>query len=43
MLLWIFIIIAWIAFILFVCRFLGINAEQDRFIEEHQRKEEENK
>jgi hypothetical protein len=43
MLLWIFIIIAWIAFILFVCRLLGINAEQDRFIEEHQRKKEENK
>jgi K+ transporter len=40
MLLWIFIIIAWIAFVLFVCRLLGLNAEQERFIEEQQRKKE---
>ena len=43
MLLWIFIIIAWIAFVLFVCRFLGINTEQERLMEEQRRKEEENK
>jgi len=43
MLVWIFIIIAWIAFVLFVCRVLGLNEEQERFIEERQRKKEENK
>jgi len=43
MLLWIFTIIAWMAFVLFVCRLLGLNEEQERFIEERQRKKEENK
>tara|TARA_R110000851_G_scaffold323770_1_gene490690 strand:- start:225 stop:356 length:132 start_codon:yes stop_codon:yes gene_type:complete len=38
MLLWIFIIIAWIAFIFFACRFVGLNTERERFIEEQQRK-----
>tara|TARA_R100000995_G_scaffold82709_1_gene57014 strand:- start:728 stop:850 length:123 start_codon:yes stop_codon:yes gene_type:complete len=37
MLLWIFIVIAWIAFVLFICRFMGINSEQERYIERKQR------
>jgi hypothetical protein len=40
MLLWIFIIIAWIAFIFFACRFVGLNGRRERFIEEQQRKKE---
>tara|TARA_R100001509_G_scaffold34581_1_gene18169 strand:- start:2365 stop:2496 length:132 start_codon:yes stop_codon:yes gene_type:complete len=43
MLLWIFIFIAWVAFVLLVCRFLGLNTEQERFMEEQKRKKEENK
>jgi len=27
---WILIITAWIAFVLFICRFLGINTDQER-------------
>tara|TARA_Y100001938_G_scaffold127454_1_gene180337 strand:- start:1243 stop:1365 length:123 start_codon:yes stop_codon:yes gene_type:complete len=37
MLLWIGIIIAWVAFILLFCRFLGLNSEQERYIERKQR------
>jgi len=37
MLLWIGIIIAWVAFILLLCRFLGLNSEQERYIERKQR------
>tara|TARA_Y100000592_G_scaffold72719_1_gene113106 strand:+ start:1048 stop:1170 length:123 start_codon:yes stop_codon:yes gene_type:complete len=37
MLLWIFIVIAWIAFVLFICRCMGINSEQERYIERKQK------
>lgn len=43
MLLWIFIVTAWIAFVLLVCRCMGINSEHDRYIERKQREKEETK
>ena len=43
MLLWIFIVTAWIAFVLLICRCMGINSEHDRYIERKQREKEETK
>lgn len=42
MLLWIFIVIAWVAFVLLVCRFLGINTEQERHLEQKYEQEKKN-
>ena len=38
---WILIITAWIALVLFICRFLGINTDQEREILEKLKKDNE--